>query len=99
MRRRRAAKLSHFFGVNHQDISQSITQKLLPPAPQQTYSDFGGDINNPVVEVDVKVVGRRFWGLSDGGIKNADVADVIGKLRGLRVLNPVLPPIQHLFSH
>ncbi|KAG6901899.1 hypothetical protein C0995_006737 [Termitomyces sp. Mi166 len=81
-RRRRAAKLAHFFGVNYQDISQSIAQ-LFPPTPQQTSPGTSGDINS-AVEVDVKIVGRRFWGLSDGEIKTADVADVIGKLRGLR---------------
>lgn len=85
VRRRRAAKLTHFFGVNYQDISRSFTQKLLPPGTQRTYSGSSDNVDNAAVEVDVKVVGRRFWGLSDGEMKNADVVDVIGKLRGLRL--------------
>ncbi|KAH0590539.1 hypothetical protein H2248_000684 [Termitomyces sp. 'cryptogamus'] len=77
-RRRRAAKLTHFFGVSCQDIPQSIGQKFLPS------SCTDDNINNPAVEVDIKVVGRRFLGMSVGQTKTADVADVIGKLRGLR---------------
>ncbi|KAG6845992.1 hypothetical protein H0H87_011040 [Tephrocybe sp. NHM501043] len=83
-RRRRAAKLTQFFGVNYQDISQSIVEKLLLPLPNTRSSDTNDMTNTPVLEVDIKVAGRRFWGLRDGEMKSADVADVIGKLRGLR---------------
>ncbi|KAF8078455.1 hypothetical protein FPV67DRAFT_1775657 [Lyophyllum atratum] len=78
-RRRRAAKLTQFFGVSYQDISQSISQTfVLPPTPKQDAAAM------PMVEVDVKVAERRFWGLADGEMKNAEVADVINKLRGLK---------------
>ncbi|KAF5377558.1 hypothetical protein D9615_005261 [Tricholomella constricta] len=80
-RRRRAAKLTQFFGVNYQDISKSITQTfVVPSTPKEAITS----IDAPVVEVDVKVAGRRFWGLADGELKNAEVADVIDKLRGLK---------------
>ncbi|GLB36308.1 hypothetical protein LshimejAT787_0305960 [Lyophyllum shimeji] len=80
-RRRRAAKLSQFFGVNYQDISESVRQTfVMPAAPKQDTSR----VPPPVVEVDVKVAGRRFWGLADSELKTADVADVIDKLRGLK---------------
>lgn len=80
-RRRRAAKLSHFFGVNYQDISTSINNVETPPLPPpvETY-------DLPSVEVDVQVAGRRFWGFTDnhGQMKAAEMADVIDKLRDLK---------------
>ncbi|KAG6850833.1 hypothetical protein H0H93_008136 [Arthromyces matolae] len=84
-RRRRAAKLAHFFGVNYQDISQSIAQQTIPRTPVQRSVILNRTSHAPVLEVDVKVAsGRRFWRLSDGKMKSAEVADVIGKLRGLK---------------
>lgn len=54
---------------------------VLPPD-----SHSQADKNKPTVEVDVKVAGRRFWGFIDGRgqMKNAEVADVIDKLRVLK---------------
>lgn len=79
-RRRRAAKLSRFFGVNYQDISRSIVTQETSPPPIKPHEGF------PAVEVDVKVAGRRFWSFTDGRdhLKNAEVVDVIDKLRGLK---------------
>lgn len=80
-RRRRAAKLAQFFGVNYQDISQSVSQTfVVPSTPKQD----AATVVPPMVEVDVKVAGRRFWGLADGEMRNAEVAEVIDKLRGLK---------------
>ncbi|KAG6842526.1 hypothetical protein C0991_000052 [Blastosporella zonata] len=84
-RRRRAAKLTQFFGVSYQDISQSIAGKMLPPLSNQKSFAANVTINPPVpVEVNVKIAGRRFWGLLDREMKNADVIDVIDELRELR---------------
>jgi hypothetical protein len=81
-RRRRAAKLSRFFGVNYQDISTSLN--TLQATPQPTCQIDTYDL--PSVEVDVKVVGRRFWGFTDGRsqMKTAEMVDVIDKLRDLK---------------
>ncbi|KAG5644740.1 hypothetical protein DXG03_007869 [Asterophora parasitica] len=83
-RRRRAAKLTQFFGVNYQDMPQSINESsfVVPSTPKHAVQIV--DLDAPVVEVDVKVAGRRFWGLADGEMKNADVVDVLDKLRGLK---------------
>ncbi|KAJ7462696.1 hypothetical protein B0H11DRAFT_2241217 [Mycena galericulata] len=67
-RRRRAAKLSRFFGVGFRDILQSPETVPLPDAR---------------VQVDVKVTGRRFWGFNDRS-KNDDMEEAIQKLRGLK---------------
>ncbi|KAK0208589.1 hypothetical protein DFS33DRAFT_1380098 [Desarmillaria ectypa] len=74
-RRRRAAKLSRFFGVAYQDMSSSVPT-IAPPIEEQS---------TPDVQVDVQVTGRRFWGF-DGGYttREADIADVIDKLRCLK---------------
>ncbi|KAJ6604335.1 hypothetical protein DFH09DRAFT_1068037 [Mycena vulgaris] len=69
-RRRRAAKLSRFFGVGFQDIS-------LPPEPEVPIPDAR------IVEVDVKVSGRRFWSFNDRS-KDGDMQEAIHKLRGLK---------------
>jgi len=68
-RRRRAAKLSRFFGVGFQDI-------LLPPEKAPPIPDVG-------IDVDVKVSGRRFWGFNDRS-KDGDMQEAIQKLRGLK---------------
>ncbi|KAG5654753.1 hypothetical protein H0H81_003761 [Sphagnurus paluster] len=81
-RRRRAAKLTQFFGVNYQDISESASQTFVASTPTQLLPT---NTDSPILEVGVKVAaGRRFWGLSDGQMKNAEVADVLDKLRGLK---------------
>ncbi|KAJ7225790.1 hypothetical protein GGX14DRAFT_318659, partial [Mycena pura] len=67
-RRRRAAKLSRFFGVGFQDILMPEKEPTLPGAK---------------VEVDVKVSGRRFWGFGDRP-KDSDMHEAIQKLRGLK---------------
>ncbi|KAJ7169572.1 hypothetical protein C8R46DRAFT_1217256 [Mycena filopes] len=68
-RRRRAAKLSRFFGVGFQDISLG---EVAPPVPTAT------------AEVDVKVsAGRRFWGFNERS-KDGDMQEAIQKLRGLK---------------
>lgn len=69
-RRRRAAKLSRFFGVGYQDISSSLRDVVPPP---------------PTAHVDVKMAGRRFWSFdSRPDMQNVDMADAIDKLRGLK---------------
>lgn len=67
-RRRRAAKLSRFFGVGLQDISLSPETAPLPDAQ---------------VQVDVKVSSRRFWSFGDRS-KDGDMQEAIQKLRGLK---------------
>ncbi|KAJ7783442.1 hypothetical protein DFH07DRAFT_787733 [Mycena maculata] len=60
-RRRRAAKLSRFFGVGFRDLS-------LPPEAMP--------LPSPQVEVDVKVGGRRFWTFNDRSKDNMEEAMV-----------------------
>ncbi|KAJ7655124.1 hypothetical protein DFH06DRAFT_1329479 [Mycena polygramma] len=68
-RRRRAAKLSRFFGVGYQDISE------VAPVPEPEAS----------VEVGVKIGGgRRFWSFSDRPRDVDDMQEAIQKLRGLK---------------
>lgn len=76
-RRRRAAKLSRFFGVAYQDMSSSSVPTTASPIEEHPTHDH--------VQVDVQVTGRRFWGF-DGGYttREADMADVIDKLRCLK---------------
>ncbi|KAG6832484.1 hypothetical protein H0H92_001530 [Tricholoma furcatifolium] len=82
-RRRRAAKLSHFFGVSYHDIPHPASQKISYSSTSQKSSSAMAS-RVPILDVDVKVTGRRFWGLADGEMKSAEVADVIHKLRGLK---------------
>lgn len=71
-RRRRAAKLSRFFGVGH--LSSSLLEtspSVLPLASSD--------------EVDVRMTsGRRMWGFLEETHKDTNMEDVMGKLRGLR---------------
>ncbi|KAG5221528.1 Sec7 domain protein [Salix suchowensis] len=70
-RRLRAAKLAHFFGVNYQNISNSIAHK----SSQST------------VAVNIQVTApSRFWGWFDGRREatDAEINDVIPRLRDLR---------------
>ncbi|KAL0580316.1 hypothetical protein V5O48_001733 [Marasmius crinis-equi] len=81
-RRRRAAKLAQFFGVGYHDISSSlpisdlVSHSSYRPSPQ----------SNPAVQVDITMKSRRFWGSGDERWthKDADMVDVIDKLRDLR---------------
>ncbi|KAJ6519520.1 hypothetical protein C8R45DRAFT_951794 [Mycena sanguinolenta] len=71
-RRRRAAKLSRFFGVGFQDIGLSPELLTTPRSPGAS------------VEVDVKV-GRRFFGVFSEHRKEGDeMHEAIQKLRGLK---------------
>ncbi|KAF8213392.1 hypothetical protein K438DRAFT_1091219 [Mycena galopus ATCC 62051] len=75
-RRRRAAKLSRFFGVGFQDIGLSPELLTTPRGPR-------GPVTS--VEVDVKVSGRRFFGVfSDRPKEGDDMQEAIQKLRGLK---------------
>ncbi|KAF5382957.1 hypothetical protein D9757_006389 [Collybiopsis confluens] len=82
-RRRRAAKLTQFFGVQYQDITASLTgvSDELPDIPSRTPVQV--DVR-PEPTVDVRTNTRRFWGFSGDNLKEAEVSDVIGKLRELR---------------
>jgi len=72
-RRRRAAKLSRFFGVGFQDIGLSPELLTTPRSPVTS------------VEVDVKVSGRRFFGVFGDRPKDGDdMQEAIQKLRGLK---------------
>ncbi|KAJ7275347.1 hypothetical protein B0H12DRAFT_253834 [Mycena haematopus] len=72
-RRRRAAKLSRFFGVGFQDIGLSPELLTTPRSPDTT------------AEVDVKVSGRRFFGVfSDRPKEGDEMHEAIQKLRGLK---------------
>lgn len=78
-RRRRAAKLSRFFGVGYQDFSSSMERSDPPPRmPSRTPASKD--------EVGVKISAPgRFWGLSDGRrMRDAQMIDVIDKLRDLK---------------
>ncbi|THU91773.1 hypothetical protein K435DRAFT_968020 [Dendrothele bispora CBS 962.96] len=77
-RRRRAAKLTQFFGVGYQDISASLP-RTTRDIPQRSSPGPG-----PGVRVDIKTSGRRFWGDGHGTVRDADIADVIDKLRDLK---------------
>jgi len=81
-RRLRAAKLSRFFGVEYQDISSALVTTEAPSLDKPSNPPPSAECNSAV---DVKVSApARFWGLSEGRTKDAEVADVIGKLRGLK---------------
>ena len=76
-RRRRAAKLSRFFGVGYQDLTSTLCVEDLPIVSKLTRTS-SESIEDKNVAVDVRVSGRgRFWGLSDGPrrLQNADVVD------------------------
>ncbi|KAJ3883049.1 hypothetical protein F5051DRAFT_424487 [Lentinula edodes] len=85
-RRRRAAKLTQFFGVEYQDITASMpaTGHALEPihdiAPSEKWEPVRVE---PSVQVGVRTNTRRFWG-GRGNLKEAEVGDVIPKLRELR---------------
>ncbi|KIY45406.1 hypothetical protein FISHEDRAFT_76588 [Fistulina hepatica ATCC 64428] len=76
-RRRRAAKLSQFFGVSHQDITDAQLNGPVPPVPALPERP-----THYSPEVDVFVAGRSFWG--EGKVRPADIEDVRGRLREMR---------------
>jgi hypothetical protein len=79
-RRRRAAKLTHFFGVNYQMLQPSLPTTRLPtvgehPAPSEERS----------LTLDVKVSApSRFWMLGNSAVRDVEVTDVIDRLRTLK---------------
>ncbi|KAJ3776937.1 hypothetical protein FB446DRAFT_233708 [Lentinula raphanica] len=116
-RRRRAAKLAQFFGVEYHDLSasmpvtghaleppgQSIGPSTSPVANSNSNPNSNSNSNaiskpthdfvpsekweharvEPSVQVGIKTNSRRFWG-GRGNLKEAEVGDVISKLRELR---------------
>ncbi|TFK76946.1 hypothetical protein BDN72DRAFT_19015 [Pluteus cervinus] len=70
-RQRRVVKLTRFFGVDYQDISPSVAP--MPSSPQRE-------------AVDVKVGRKRFWnfGTPQNELKEANMDEIIGQLRGLK---------------
>ncbi|KAA1468678.1 hypothetical protein DENSPDRAFT_878324 [Dentipellis sp. KUC8613] len=88
-RRLRAAKLSRFFGVNYNALSQSglDSQPLAPMPPRPSaIADTPNRPTSPNADVDVRIdEPGRFWTLMDGrDNKSADMNDVIGRLRQMR---------------
>lgn len=94
LRRRRAAKLTHFFGVGYHDLSTSVPIAVVPPPspalPPPPRNELSGlQLNRPTtsVEVDVRMSGRNgFWGIVDGrrNVKDPDMNHVISKLREMK---------------
>ncbi|KAL0072126.1 hypothetical protein AAF712_001049 [Marasmius tenuissimus] len=81
-RRRRAAKLAQFFGVGYHDLSGS-----LPISDLASHTSYRpSSQSSPAVQVDIAMKGRRFWGGGDERwtYKDADMVDVIDRLRDLR---------------
>ncbi|KAK1223815.1 hypothetical protein PQX77_013339 [Marasmius sp. AFHP31] len=81
-RRRRAAKLAQFFGVGYHDLSGS-----LPISDLVSHTSYRpSSQSSPAVQVDIAMKGRRFWGSGDERwtYKDADMVDVIDRLRDLR---------------
>ncbi|KAJ3813645.1 hypothetical protein F5876DRAFT_5396, partial [Lentinula aff. lateritia] len=83
-RRRRAAKLTQFFGVEYQDITASMPGRAVEPMHHISPSEKWEPVRvEPSVQVGVRTNTRRFWG-GRGNLKEAEVGDVIPKLRELR---------------
>ncbi|KAK7064484.1 Sec7 domain protein [Favolaschia claudopus] len=87
-RRRRAAKLSRFFGVGFQDIvgwAQGDTTTPAPPEQPETPRSPVSAVTSFEVDVKVSGPGRRFFGVFNDRSKDVDeMQDAIQKLRGLR---------------
>ncbi|KAF9044871.1 hypothetical protein BDZ89DRAFT_165000 [Hymenopellis radicata] len=84
-RRRRAEKLSRFFGVAYQNIEYVAPSPLLPPPLMHAPLTAPLEGADSGMHVDVRVSGGRFWGFDHGGkTKEADMNDVMDKLRGLK---------------
>lgn len=67
-RRRRAAKLTRFFGVKYQDLSPIAVPRSSP------YT----------IEVNVKVGRRKFWDFTNRRMRAATMPDVLDTLRSLK---------------
>lgn len=76
-RRRRAAKLSQFFGVNPFDIAPSSTLITRQYSMSPKHDD---NATSELIEVEVQMSGRRFWSFSD----KPNRREVLDQLRGLR---------------
>ncbi|KAF9270380.1 hypothetical protein L218DRAFT_993001 [Marasmius fiardii PR-910] len=85
-RRRRAAKLAQFFGVGYHDLSSSLTNSDLVSHSSSSSSYRESPQTIPTVQVDIAMKSRRFWGSGDERwtCKDADMLDVIDKLRDLK---------------
>ena len=87
-RRRRAAKLSKFFGVGYHDLSKSLHVPMKPSPPTDSGLDAtSSHYTSPSIEVDVQLSGpTRFWGIIDGrrNDKEADMNDVAARLRVMK---------------
>lgn len=86
-RRRRVAKLSQFFGVDHAEIASSLVftkpSRDRPPSLSEiTRRPTSLSYGEPV-EVGVKVVSRRRWGLGED-MRDVELSDAINKLRCLK---------------
>ncbi|KAL1741478.1 hypothetical protein HDZ31DRAFT_45349 [Schizophyllum fasciatum] len=94
-RRRRAAKLSRFFGVGYQDITPTLVSipSPTPSSPSSPSAAVPPLVNQPETHpahpagnVDVRVTGRhRFWNFTshETKSKSTNVHDVLDKLRKL----------------
>jgi hypothetical protein len=89
-RRRRAAKLAHFFGVGYHHLSESMglpVTTLKSSLSEAAELEPNTHTTSSSVQVDVKVSGpARLWGIVDGrrDMKEANMDDVIGKLREMK---------------
>ncbi|KXN89875.1 hypothetical protein AN958_04879 [Leucoagaricus sp. SymC.cos] len=81
-RRRRVAKLSQFFGVDHAEIASSLV--FTKPDQHREESQKPVSISyGESTEVGVKVVSRRRWGLGED-MRDVELSDAINKLRSLK---------------
>lgn len=76
-RRRRAEKLSRFFGVAYQTIDVPPPTLAVPPPKTERSQE---------VQVDVTVSGngKRFWALDGGKTREPDMLDVRDRLRSMK---------------
>ena len=83
-RRRRAEKLSRFFGVAYQSIDYVPPPPVSKPSP--VISPFPPSSPEGSVQIDVKMTGRRFWAFDAERerTKEADITDVMDRLRLLK---------------
>lgn len=87
-RRRRVAKLSHFFGVNHTEIASSMVFTKPSDHRPTSLDVVESGKSAPVsggepIEVGVKLVSRRRWGLGED-MRDVELSDAITKLRCLK---------------
>ncbi|KAJ3567360.1 hypothetical protein NP233_g6414 [Leucocoprinus birnbaumii] len=85
-RRRRVAKLSQFFGVNHSEIASSVVFTKPNHHPAVSIDELQKQVSissEEPAEVGVKVIRPRRWGLG-ADMRDVEMSDAISKLRGLR---------------